>query len=77
MSQTHSGNDALAQTLRWPVLRQALFVALLVGSLLNLINQGDALWGEAALQWPKLLLTWCVPFFVALYGAYSANRARA
>lgn len=76
MSRSDTGNDALAQTLRWPVLRQALLVALVVGSLLNLINQGDAIWGEAALQWPKLLLTWCVPFFVALYGAYSANRAR-
>ena len=72
-----SPSDALTETLRWPVVRRALFVALLVGSLLNLINQGEALWGEAALNWPKLLLTWSVPFFVALYGAYSANQARA
>ena len=71
-----SPSDALAQTLRWPVLRRALLVALVVGSLLNLINQGDALWGEASLDWPKLLLTWCVPFFVALFGAYSANQTR-
>ena len=70
-------SEALYEALRWPVLRRAFMVALVVGSLLNLINQGDALWGEATIHLPKLLLTWCVPFFVALYGAYSANLARA
>ena len=70
-------SQALAETLRWPVVRRALLVALVVGSLLNLINQGDALWGTAAVHWPKLLLTWCVPFFVALYGAFTANQTRA
>ncbi|MCG8360405.1 MAG: nitrate/nitrite transporter NrtS [Kiloniellales bacterium] len=69
-------SGALAQTLQWPNLRNAIMVALVVGSLLNLINQGDAILGMGEIQWPKLLLTYCVPFFVALYGAYSANRTR-
>ena len=56
------------------VPRTALIAAILVGSVLNLINQGDVLWGEAALDWPKLLLTYCVPYCVATYGAVSAKR---
>lgn len=57
-----------------PVVRSALIVALVVGSLLNLINQGDALWSDAPVDWLKLGLTYCVPFFVSLYGSYSALR---
>ena len=57
-----------------PVVRSALIVALVVGSLLNLINQGDALWSETPVDWLKLGLTYCVPFFVSLYGSYSALR---
>ena len=68
--------SALARTLRWPVLRTALLVALVVGSLLNAINQGDAILAGAAPDWTKLVLTYCVPVCVALFGAYSANRAR-
>jgi hypothetical protein len=48
---------------------------LLVGSALNFINQGDALWSGAAVNWWKLSLTYCVPFGVATFGAYSAYRA--
>ncbi len=69
-----SQGSALAQTLRWPNLRAAFVVAVVVGSLLNLINQGDAILMGAELQWLKLALTYCVPFCVALYGAYSAIR---
>lgn len=57
-----------------PVVRSALVVALAVGSLLNPINQGDALWSETPVDWLKLALTYCVPFFVSLYGSYSALR---
>ena len=71
-----SQGSALAQTLRWPNLRAALVVAVVVGSLLNLINQGDAILRGTEVQWLKLVLTYCVPFCVALYGGYSANRNR-
>ena len=57
-----------------PVIRSALLIALVVGSLLNLINQGDSLWSDAPVDWLKLGLTYCVPFFVSLYGSYSALR---
>jgi len=64
----------LRRLLTRPVLRSALLVALVVGSLLNVINQGDALWSEVPVDWLKLALTFCVPFFVSLYGSYSALR---
>ena len=73
MSERPEGS-ALQRTLRWPVVRSALLVALVVGTILNLINQGDALFASAALHWPKLGLTYCVPFCVSLYGAFSALR---
>lgn len=46
-------------------------VALIVGTILNLINQGDALLGEGHLNFTKLLLTFAVPYCVATYGAVS------
>lgn len=48
-------------------------VALVVGSILNLINQGDALLGLAAISWPKIILTFLVPYGVSTYGAVSAK----
>ena len=60
---------ALQKTFRWPVVRTAILVALVVGSLLNLINQGDVILSGGTPHWPKLLMTYCVPFCVALFGA--------
>jgi hypothetical protein len=48
---------------------------LLVGTILNLINQGDAYWSGSGLVWWKVILTYFVPFAVASYGSYSATRA--
>jgi hypothetical protein len=48
---------------------------LVVGSILNIINQGDALLSPGTVNWWKLLLTYLVPFCVATFGAYSAYRA--
>jgi len=53
------------------VPRRSLFVALVVGTILNLINQGDALVSGAALDATKLLLTYLVPYCVSTYGAVS------
>jgi hypothetical protein len=53
------------------VPRRSLYVALLVGTVLNLINQGDALLGMASINWLKLVLTYCVPYVVCTYGAVS------
>ncbi len=51
--------------------RRSLFVAIVVGTILNLINQGDAILAGADLQITKLLLTYAVPYCVATYGAVS------
>jgi hypothetical protein len=53
------------------VPRRSLYVAFIVGTVLNLINQGDALFGMAAINWLKLILTYCVPYAVCTYGAVS------
>jgi hypothetical protein len=53
------------------VPRRSLYIALVVGTVLNLINQGDALLGTASINWLKLILTYCVPYAVCTYGAVS------
>ena len=59
------------------VPRRSLYVALIVGTVLNLINQGDALLGVASVNWLKLILTYCVPYVVCTYGAVSYRLKKA
>ena len=51
------------------VPRRSFWVAVVVGTILNLINQGDRLFAGARLDLAKLVLTYLVPYFVAAYGA--------
>jgi hypothetical protein len=53
------------------VPRRSFLVALVVGTVLNLINQGDALLAGSRLDWAKILLTFAVPYCVSTYGAVS------
>jgi len=53
------------------VPQRSLVVALIVGTILNLINQGDALLGSGELNFSKIILTFAVPYCVATYGAVS------
>ena len=58
------------------MLKRSLTVAVVVGSILTLLNQGDVLFAgnwKTAMYW-KIPLTYCVPFCVATYGALSNNR---
>ena len=48
---------ALRTALSGAYLRRSLLVMLVVGSILNVINQGDALLHAGAVNIPKLLLT--------------------
>ena len=43
------------------VPRRSLAAAVVVGTLLNLINQGDALFSGRRLDWLKVVLTYIVP----------------
>ena len=60
-----------------PTLLGSLRIALVVGTLLNIINQGDAVFARGQLDVVKCLLTYFVPFAVATYSAYRAYRALA
>jgi hypothetical protein len=53
--------------------RRSFCVAVVVGTVLNLINQGDALFGAASINWAKLILTYCVPYLVCTYGAVASH----
>jgi len=53
------------------VPKRSLIVALVVGAVLNLINQGDVLFAGARPNLLKLILTFVVPYVVATYGAAS------
>lgn len=55
-------------------VRRALWVALVVGSVLNVINQGEAFFSVGQIDWIKAALTYAVPFFVSLHGAAQARR---
>lgn len=53
---------------------QATRVALVVGTILLLINQHDALFGYQDIQWLPAVLTYCVPFCVFMLGKWSSDR---
>ena len=66
--------DALKKTFTPPFLQRSIAVALVVGSVVNAINQGvEILHGHPVIVW-KLLLTYLVPFLVASYGGFAALR---
>ena len=69
--------DPLLQTALQPhIVRNAVKIALVVGSVLNLINQGEALWRGSGVSWPHVLLNFLVPYCVASYSAAKNERAR-
>jgi hypothetical protein len=70
-----SAREAIRRTFEGASLRRSLAVAVVVGTLLNAINQGpNLLAGEPLVLW-KLLLTYFVPFAVASYGSFAAYRS--
>lgn len=52
---------------------RAVKISFVVGSILNLINQGEVLWGAAELSIPHVLLNYLVPFAVSLFSAMQAR----
>ena len=62
-----------------PLVARSLIIALIVGTLLTAINQGNVIFqGDAspALAW-KIPLTYAVPYCVATAGALMTSRVRA
>ena len=62
---------ALTTALSGAYLARAIVVMIIVGSVLNLINQDEAMFQGAPLNFAKLLLTYVVPFCVSTYGTWS------
>lgn len=70
-----SGDNMIRRSLSYAsdsgVPRRSFAVAVVVGTILNLINQGDAALRGDAVNWTKIMLTFAVPNCVATYGAVS------
>lgn len=49
-------------------------MSLVVGSVLNLINQGAVLWGDAELNVTQMLLTYLVPYCVSTFSGVRTRR---
>lgn len=70
-------SHALRRTFSAGSIRRSILVAIIVGTVINAINQGpELLHGLHPVLW-KLALSYFVPFAVASYGAYSAFRSTA
>jgi hypothetical protein len=65
---THFVKLVLRYAVTGGVPRRSLVFALVVGSILNLIHQGDRLIDGHPLNFIKLALTYCVPYFSSTYG---------
>ncbi|MDN3609497.1 nitrate/nitrite transporter NrtS [Vibrio ostreicida] len=58
--------------MNYRLVKRAVIIAIVVGTLLNLINQHDALAGHTPFNWLKAILTYCVPFCVSLFSSWLA-----
>jgi hypothetical protein len=56
-------------SLCWNIVRNSFKIALVVGTLLNLINQGESLLHGDKISWFHFLLNYLVPYCVASYSA--------
>lgn len=65
---------ALKETFSRRGLLVSLRVGLVVGTILNVINQGESFLAGGDIDLLRGTLTYMVPFFVASYGAYGAYR---
>ena len=55
------------------VPQRALKVMMIVGPVLTVINQGDRILATGEFSWPKLILTFIVPYVVATIGSVGAR----
>lgn len=69
-------NSFLHMAMARSVVVRSLKVSAVVGTILVVINQFDALVGGESLSWAKTLLTYMVPYCVATYAAVRALQER-
>lgn len=51
------------------IVKSSLRIALVVGSILNLVNQGSAILAGTGISWIHVALNYFVPYCVASYSA--------
>ena len=56
-----------------PVVASATRVMIVVGTCLNIVNQGETIWYGGSVDWSRFVMNYGVPFLVA---SYSAAKAR-
>ncbi|MBE0473235.1 nitrate/nitrite transporter NrtS [Rhodoferax sp.] len=56
------------------IVKNSLRIALVVGSILNLVNQGDAILAGTGVSWIHMALNYLVPYCVASYSAAKIAR---
>ncbi len=59
---------------RRDIVRGALQVSAVVGVLLNVINQGQAVMGGLPIAWSHVVMNFAVPFLVSSYSAARNER---
>ncbi len=64
----------LEMIFRKKIVMRSLKVGLIVGTALNIINQGDAIFGDAQFDIFKAVMTYLVPYCVSTYVAVSSLR---
>ncbi len=66
--------ERLKIALEKSTLKKGLIVSIVVGSILNLINQGNLILGNhfSEISIPKLCLTYIAPFLVSVYSTSSS-----
>jgi hypothetical protein len=69
MSAQAAMNETLSTALSRPIIVNSIRIALVVGTLLNLINQGEALLAWSGISWLHVGLNYLVPYCVASYSA--------
>ena len=56
--------------------QKAVMTALVVGTILAIINHGDFILKGESINYFKILLTYCVPYCVTTWGAIHGNRVK-
>ena len=69
-------SSLLRCVVRAHIIRNATKITLVVGTILNLINQSDGIFGNGTISWPHVFLNYLVPYCVASYSAAKNELAR-
>ena len=56
--------------------QKAVMTALVVGTILAIINHGDFIFKGESINYFKILLTYCVPYCVTTWGAIHGKRVK-